>query len=167
MRLFAVTVLLVGCGGDSDGGVDDTDDTDAASVGDACGDLPQFGWIYDFEMLLDGQSPTTYGWYNWTGSRGSGASCISLDNGVAQTYGADPRIEVRGGELNVRLRFLITTVGETDCPTTAASGAGPIELTGSFSASQIAAGEPLVLRTSPDAALQIRVTLTGRFLLDS
>ncbi len=131
------------------------------------GDLPQFGWIYDFEMLLDGQSPTTYGWYNWTGSRGSGASCISLDNGVAQTYGADPRIEVRGGELNVRLRFLITTVGETDCPTTAASGAGPIELTGSFSASQIAAGEPLVLRTSPDAALQIRVTLTGRFLLDS
>ena len=91
----------------------------------------------------------------------------SLDNGVAQTYGADPRIEVRGGELNVRLRFLITTVGETDCPTTAASGAGPVELTGSFPASQIAAGEPLVLHTSPDAALQIRVTLTGRFFLDS
>lgn len=123
-------------------------------------DVPGFGWMYEFELNLDGQTPTAYGWYNWAGPRGSGRSCMALNGTTAETYGADPMIYLNGGSLELSLRMNITTGGATDCSHDGRDGLGVIEFSGSFSMAQVQSGEPLVLTTPPDARIQMRITLT-------
>ena len=123
-------------------------------------DVPNFGWMYDFQILLDGQTPTGYGWYDWSGPRGTGRSCVALDGAVARNYGGAPWIYVNGGSLEVSLSVNITTGGETDCSETGADGLGIIEFNGSITMAQIQSGAPMVLTTPPEARLQMRITLT-------
>ena len=56
MRLFALTVLLVGCGGDSDGGTDTLDTDGGTAAGDPCEDVPEF----DIDGLSCEQLGTAY-----------------------------------------------------------------------------------------------------------
>lgn len=121
---------------------------------------PNFGWMYQLELLLDGQNPTAYGWYNWAGPMGSGRSCVGLNGTRAETYGSDPLIHVNGGSLELYLRMNITTSGATDCSTSGRDGLGVIEFSGSYTMAQVQSGEPMVLETPPDARIQMRITLT-------
>jgi len=123
-------------------------------------DLPNFGWMWEFAIGLDGQSPTGYGWYNWYGPRGTGRSCMALNGTTAKTYGGAPTISVHGGTLDLSLRMNITTSGDTDCSHNAADGLGVIEFSGSYTMAQIQSGEPMVLTTPPEARIQMRITLT-------
>lgn len=122
--------------------------------------VPNFGWMYDFEVSLDGQSPSGYGWYNWSGPTGSRGSCMALNGTTAQTRGGEPTIHVSGGSLEVAVRFIITTGGATDCSTSGRDGLGVIEFSGSYTMEQVQSGEPMVLETPPDARIQMRITLT-------
>jgi len=129
------------------------------------GDVPNYGWMYEFEAFLDGQTPTVYGWYSWTGTRGaSGSQCMRLDDVAADSY-TDPQIRVSGGSLEVFLWMNITTTGGTDCSHDGSTGLGRIQFRGSFTLQQLQAREPLVLTTPPDAALQLRVTVNGGWVL--
>ncbi|MCY7300510.1 MAG: hypothetical protein LH616_15025, partial [Ilumatobacteraceae bacterium] len=123
-------------------------------------DIPNYGWMYEFEIVLDGQTPTSYGWYYWSGPRGSGASCMALNGTTADSYG-DPMIYVAGGSLELYLRMHITTGGAADCSTRGSDGLGVIEFSGSFAMAQVQSGEPMVLTTPPEARVQMRITLTA------
>jgi len=122
-------------------------------------DIPNFGWIYQFEVFLDGQTPSAYGWYNWSGP-GAIRSCMPLNGTTATNYGGAPSIHVDGGSLEVYLRMNITTGGDTGCSGSGSDGLGIIEFSGSFTMAQIQSGGPMVLTTPPDARIQMRITLT-------
>ncbi|MEQ1699389.1 MAG: hypothetical protein ABMA25_04725 [Ilumatobacteraceae bacterium] len=129
------------------------------------GDVPAFGWIYEFEAFFDrGQSPTMYGWYDWSDTRSGGTSCFDLARTTADSY-SDPRIVVDGDTLEFSLRINITTTGRGGCSGDGATGLGTIELSGSFTTAQLQSGEPMILTTAPDAALQLRVTVTADWRL--
>ena len=125
------------------------------------------GWIYQFEVTLDGQDSSAYGMYLWeTPVSGSRPSCMAMDGTTANSR-TDPRIQVSGGALDVHVRINITTTGETDCSGRASSGLGVIELNGSFPIADLLNGEPVVLTTGPDSPLQMTVTVSGRWFARS
>lgn len=130
------------------------------------GDVPAFGWMYRFEVELDYQTPSFYGWYTWTGNRApEGRSCFSLDNAVADAPHG-PRIRVNGGTLEVHVLVHISAGGEFDCGRgDGGTYSGITEFTGSFTLTQISSGEPLVLTTPPDSDLQLRITVDADWRL--
>lgn len=129
------------------------------------GDVSRLSWIYEFGVQLDGQTASQYNWYDWTGTRGPGASCISLYDAVASTRGGPPRIFVRDGRLEVSVRLWVTTGGEDGCADQPENALGVVTLNGSFSLAELQSGEPLVLTTPPFSRLQMRVTISGSWSL--
>ena len=133
------------------------------------GDAPPFGYFYRFELMLDGQRANLYGGLQWSSSSTFGGSCLALDDAVGESLD-DPMIMVYDGALDVHMTLHILTHGSygPDCPQDpAAIDLGPIELNGSFTMSQLASGEPLVLRTPASSPLQVRITVTGNWLVVS
>jgi hypothetical protein len=123
-------------------------------------DVPNYGFMYRFGVLLDGQNPTAY-WWDWTGSRGTLDGCIGLGAGTsARSRGGAPQhIYLQPNDLSVEVRMNITTTGESDCSGRSASGLGEITINGSFSREQLMSDAPLVLESGPDVAVPIRVTV--------
>jgi hypothetical protein len=122
--------------------------------------LPELGYIYDFDITLDGQTPTPY-WFDWTTTRrGSREACMGLAGSTARTREYAPNVILHGAELDVVVRMNITTTGNGDCSGRSSSGLGVIEMTGSFTWEQLQSGVPLVLETAADAPLRMRLTMT-------
>lgn len=123
-------------------------------------DVPELGYIYRFGVELDGQSPTAY-WWDWTPRRrGTADACMALNGTTARSRGYPPEIYLFGAELDVTVKIHVTTTGSDDCSGDGRTGLGEIEMSGSFTFEQLQSGEPLVLESSPDSPLQMRLTLT-------
>jgi hypothetical protein len=121
------------------------------------GGAATFGWLYQFQVALDGVSPTAY-WWDMLGPKGSaGPQCVRLDNQTAENRGFSPTVFVFAPTLSVDVHMNITTSGTTDCG--GGGGLGDVDLHGEFTMADIAAGHPLVLESPAGAAVRVRVTI--------
>lgn len=119
--------------------------------------VPRLGFIYGFNVVLDGQSPSD-GFDFRAADRGVHMQCLGLDRTFMQSIGSAP-VYLRGIDLDVVISFRITVTGEADCNGPSASGLGDVVLRGSFTREELASDEPLVLRTAGDQPIELMVTL--------
>ena len=133
----------------------------AARVEFLGGDVPAYGWVYQFSAVVEGSSPYRIAW-SATSLPGK-ERCRALDTTVAELL--MPEATMLGSTIDVRVRLNITTAGDSDCPLSGRVAPGVIEVAGSFTLDQLFSGAPLVLVTPPDAELQMRVTLGGTWRL--
>lgn len=126
------------------------------------GDVPNFGWFYEFSSAIDGTTPAAgYGLRGVTGP--PSARCHSLSD-TSGTW-VLPEVLVLGSRLEVSARVNITSGGERECTLDGRGAVGVLSVQGSFSHDQLRSGAPLTLTTPTDARLQMTITVDGDWQL--
>lgn len=129
-------------------------------VAEFLGGPAEFGFVRQFKVLAEGQSPGGPTYAFTSPRRGSMASCMLLDGTVARSQEAVPLIYVEPSEMRVEVMVEITTTGDGDCSGRSASGLGVLSFSGSFTLDQLRDESVLVLESPADSPLRLRVTFT-------